>query len=139
MWFLFEHKLIRYKPVTTKSSKPANLFNRSVLDMSFTLLRNKEPTLALLIRNILFNVPVTKSEITLENKNADMFKIDLDSYQVRAIVENLNDVLEDSLKLDPTENTSIFRPVLIESIVNEWLNLATFMYEKLKNEGAKKP
>lgn len=100
--------------------------------MSFTLLRNKEPTLALLIRNILFNVAVTKSKDSPDNKNADSFKVNLNSFQVRAIVENLNDVLNESLKLDPAKNTSLFRPVLIESIMNEWLNLATLMFSDLK-------
>ena len=119
---------------SSKSSKPSDLFNRSVLDMSFTLLRKKDPKLALLIRNILFNVAVSKSENTPDNRNADLFKVNLDSFDVRAIVENLNEILEESKSLDPTKNTSIFRPVLIESIVREWLNLASFMFSELEKE-----
>jgi len=120
--------------MTNSTTKPADIFNRSVLDMSFTLLRKKDPTLALLVRNILFNVAVSKSENSPDNKNADLFKVNLDSHQVRAIVENLNEILGESQKLDPTKNTSIFRPVLIESIVKEWLSLATLLYDKLKND-----
>jgi hypothetical protein len=113
--------------VTKISAKTADLFNRSVLDMSFTLLRNKEPKLALLIRNILFNVTISKSEQAPENKNADLFKIELKPSQVNKIVNNLNQILEENLKIDPTKNTSIFRPVIIESIVKEWTNLALFL------------
>jgi len=120
--------------VTKTSTKPSDQFNRSVLDMSFTLLRKKDPKLALLIRNILFNAALTKSGDTPDNKSADLFQVNLNSHQIRAIVENLNDVLDESLKLDSTKNTSIFRPVLIESLLNEWLSLATFMYSNLKKE-----
>ena len=120
--------------MANNSTKEPDVFNRSVLDMSFTLLRKKDPKLALLVRNVLFSVAVTKAKNSPDNKNADLFKVNLDSHQVRAIVENLTNVLEESQKLDPTKNTSIFRPVLIESIVKEWLGLAAFMYEKLKKK-----
>jgi len=120
--------------MSVESKKPADEFNRGVLDMTFTMLRDKDPKLALLIRNNLFNVAVIKSNDTPDNKNADTFKINLDSFQVRAIVEHLNEILEESQKLDPSKNTSIFRPVLIESIMNEWLNLATLMFSKFKIE-----
>ncbi|MFV2059875.1 MAG: hypothetical protein ACC653_04270 [Gammaproteobacteria bacterium] len=109
--------------MTKNSTKTADLFNRSILDMSFTLLRNKEPKLALQIRNIVFNQSVIHSKNTSDNKNADLFKVKLSPSQISAIVENLNQILQESLKLDPTENTSIFRPILIESILKEWSTL----------------
>jgi hypothetical protein len=120
--------------MTTVKNKSPDEFNRSVLDMSFTLLRNKEPKLALLIRNILFHDIEAKAEDLPQNKNSDVFKIDLDSFQVRAIVENLHEVLIESQQLDPDKNTSIFRPVLIESILNEWLGLAQLMFSELQKE-----
>ncbi len=117
--------------MTHSHKKQADEFNRSVLDMSFTLLRKKQPKLALLIRNILFTVKLTKPNNSPNNANTDIFKINLDSLQVRAIVENLNEILLENQQLDHSNNTSIFRPLLIESILNEWLELAKLMLKQL--------
>lgn len=122
MWYLI---------MTHSHKKQADEFNRSVLDMSFTLLRKKQPKLALLIRNILFTVKLTKPNNSPNNANTDIFKINLDSLQVRAIVENLNEILLENQQLDHSNNTSIFRPLLIESILNEWLELAKLMLKQL--------
>ncbi len=119
--------------MTHSSKHPADVFNRSVLDMSFTLLRTKDPKLALIVRNILFQEIAEKNGSSPRNKHSDTFIVNLDSFQVRAIVEVLNEVMAESQQLDPKTNTSLFRPVLVESILTEWLALARLMFSNLQS------
>ncbi len=118
--------------MTNSIKKSADVFNRSVIDMSFTLLRTKNPKLALNVRNILFQDILQKNGSIPSNKHTDTFIVNLDSFQVRAIIEILSEVMAESQQLDPKTNTSIFRPVLIESILNEWLELAKLMLLKIQ-------
>ncbi len=118
--------------MTNSIKKSADVFNRSVIDMSFTLLRTKNPKLALNVRNILFQDILQKNGSIPSNKHTDTFIVNLDSFQVRAIIEILSEVMAESQQLDPKTNTSIFRPVLIESILNEWLALAKLMLSKIQ-------
>jgi len=106
------------------------LFSRASLDMSYNLLRKKDPQLALTIRNILFNQPVDKKSEQPDNKNTDSFLVDLDTFAVRKVVETLMEVLKESSETHTDDNTSLFRPVLIESIMSEWTALAKCMFDE---------
>ena len=114
----------------TNSILTDKLFSRASLDMSYNLLRKKEPQLALTIRNILFSQPVEKNPDQPDNKNTDRFLVELDTFAVRKIVETLMDVLNESSESHTEDNTSLFRPVLIESIMSEWTALAKCMFDE---------
>ena len=106
------------------------IFSRASLDMSYNLLRSKEPQLALTVRNILFQTPVDKLPEQAKNRNTDHFKVTLDTFQVRKIVETLMVVLNESSQTQTKDNTSLFRPVIIQSIINEWTVLAKNMLDE---------
>jgi len=115
--------------MTTPASKE-NIFTRASLDISYQLLRKKEPQLALTIRNLLFKQPIEKTDDQADNKNSDSFVVELDTYSVRNIVEALMGVLKESSETHTNDNTSLFRPILIQSIINEWTVLAKFMFDE---------
>ena len=107
-----------------------HLFSRASLDISYNLLRKADPQLALTVRNILFETPAEKTSDKPDNPHTDQFKVQLDSLQVRKIVEVLMDVLNQSSETHTEDNTSLFRPVLIQSIINEWTVLAKSMFDE---------
>lgn len=107
-----------------------NIFSRASLDISYNLLRHKEPQLALTIRNILFQTPVEKRPDQIDIKHTDNFKVSLNTYQVRKIVETLMVILNESSKTHNEDNTSLFRPALIQSMINEWTVLAKNMFDE---------
>ena len=112
------------------SSSHNNVFSRASLDISYNLLRHKEPQLALTIRNILFQTPVEKRPDQIDIKHTDNFKVSLDTFQVRKIVETLMIILNESSKIHNEDNTSLFRPALIQSMINEWTVLAKNMFDE---------
>ena len=114
------------------SDTPTNeiVFSRASLDITYSLLRKKEPQLALTIRNILFQQPVIKTQQQVDSKNTDHFKVKLGSFQVRSIVEALMETLNESNETHTEDNTSLFRPILIQSIINEWTVLAKNMFDE---------
>ena len=107
-----------------------NTFSRASLDISYSLLRKVEPQVALTIRNILFQTPIEKRHEQADNKNTDLFEVSLDTFQVRQIVETLMEILNQSSQTHDEDNTSLFRPVIIQSIINEWTVLAKNMFDK---------
>lgn len=111
-----------------ESSK--SIFSRASLDISYTLLRKVEPQLALTIRNILFQEPIKKKSDQPDNKNTDFFVVALDTFEVRKIVETLMDILNEATDTHTEGNTTLFRPVLIQSIINEWTVLAKNMFDE---------
>lgn len=107
-----------------------NIFSRATLDISYSLLRQKEPQLALTIRNILFQEPIEKQPEQIDIKHTDNFIVSLDTFQVRKIVETLMIILNESSKTHNEDNTSLFRPSLIQSMINEWTVLAKNMFDE---------
>jgi len=111
------------------------IFSRATLDISYNLLRKNHPQLALTIRNILFQQPVKKNSDQADNKVSDHFLVELTSYDVRNIIESLMQILNEAnatnaAKNNAEDNTSIFRPILIQSIINEWTVLAKSMFDE---------
>lgn len=112
------------------SNSQNNIFSRASLDISYNLLRHKEPQLALTIRNILFQEPIKKRPEQVDIKHTDNFIVSLDTFQVRKIVETLMIILNESAKTHNEDNTSLFRPALIQSMINEWTVLAKNMFDE---------
>ena len=120
-----------------KSPLSDKTFSRASLDISYNLLRKVEPQLALTIRNILFQEPLEKRPEQAKNKNTDLFEVSLDTLQIRKIVEALMEILNQSSQTHDEDNTSLFRPVIIQSIINEWTVLAKNMFDEYQKN--KKP
>ncbi len=72
--------------------KAADVFSRGALQLTYTLLRKKDAQLALTIRNITGGYPQSKQPSQNNNQYNDYFRVDIDSLQVRAVVENLGPV-----------------------------------------------
>jgi len=117
----------------SNSDSDKKTFSRASLEISYNLLRQKEPQLSLTIRNILFQQPEQKNSEQLDNKNTDNFIVELDTHSVRKIVETLMIILEESKKTHTEDNTSLFRPILIQSIIAEWTVLAKNIFDEYTN------
>jgi len=117
----------------SNSDSDKKTFSRASLEISYNLLRQKEPQLSLTIRNILFQQPEQKNSEQLDNKNTDNFVVELDTHSVRKIVETLMIILEESKKTHTEDNTSLFRPILIQSIITEWTVLAKNIFDEYTN------
>ena len=106
------------------------ILSRATLDITYKLLRNHEPQLALTIRNILFEPAIENKPEQIDNKHTDNFHINLNTFEVRKIVETLMHILNESSENHSEDNTSLFRPILIQSIINDWTVLAKNMFDE---------
>jgi len=118
----------------TNAASDKKSFSRASLDITYNLLRQKEPQLSLTIRNILFQQPEQKMLEQLDNKYTDNFVVELDTHLVRKIVETLMIILEESKITHAEDNTSLFRPILIQSIITEWTVLAKNMFDEFQSK-----
>ena len=101
------------------------VFSRGSLKLTYDLLRNVNPALALVIRNITSLSPLPKLEGDVDNAITDCFLIDLDSFQVRAVVEGL--LKRSQLNKIEDAGTKVVAVALIE----DWLALANEMIDEL--------
>jgi len=106
------------------------VFSRGSLKLTYDLLRYKNPQLALNVRNIAGGKPIPKSASQPDNKHADFFRVTLDSFQVRAIVEGL---LEHADSDDGSEG-DMGRAVMAKSLVSDWMVLARKMIAELPDK-----
>ena len=106
--------------VTTNNTK-ADVFSRGSLNLTYELLRRKDAGLALIVHNLSHGDPLPKDIAAPDNKNSDYFQVGLDSFQVRAIVENL---IKD-------DNGDPGRAVMAKALVEDWMKLARKMIADL--------
>ena len=107
------------------------VFSRGSLKLTYDLLRHVNPALALVIRNITSLPPLPKLDGDVDNSITDCFLLELDSLQVRAVVEGL---LKHS-QLNSREDAGT--KVVAMALVEDWLALAGAMLEQLSD--ANKP
>ena len=105
-------------------------FSRGSLKLTYDLLRYKNPQLALEVRNIVGGKPLPRSGSQPDNKHSDLFRVGLNSFQVRAIVEGL---LEHTDSDDDAEG-DIGRAVMAKSLVSDWMVLARKMIAELPDK-----
>ncbi|NRB40715.1 MAG: hypothetical protein HRU20_19975 [Pseudomonadales bacterium] len=105
----------------------ADVFSRGSLTTTFELIRKKDPSLALLIRNMTAGSALPKSDHQISNKNADHFQVTLNSFQVRAVVETLMDYI----KTEARAGNATGMEAAAKSLVQDWLNLASKMIAEL--------
>jgi hypothetical protein len=109
------------------SLKPVDVFSRGSLKLTYDALRKINPMLALQVRNIIQGEPLAKPEHDTSNRHADYFNVELDSFQVRAVVEGLMTCADDE------ENRGL--AIMAKSLQQDWINLAHKMIEDLpKNQ-----
>ena len=113
----------------SQKADPA-VFGRGSLKLTFDLLRKRNPKLALDVRNICNGTPLEKLASEADNKDSDNFKVDLNSFQVREIVEIL-------LKYSQNQNsnvTNIGMGVVSKTLTQDWMALARKMFDELPED-----
>ncbi len=105
-----------------------NVFNRSDLEMTVSLLRKDQPSLCLAIRNILMEAPIEKPLHILSLNNTDHFYIELSQEQINRAIETLTD-LNLGFALHDTDNAN--QILQLRTLIFRWLDLAkTFLYQE---------
>jgi hypothetical protein len=97
-----------------KPSYKPNIFSRGSLKLTYDLIRKDNAQLALSVRNIIGGEPLPKTIEEMDNKNSDHFKVELDSFQVRTIVEII---------MRQTENDGGMA-IMAKSLTQDWVALA---------------
>lgn len=105
----------------------ADIFSRGSLKLSYDLLRPSNPALALQVRNIINGEPLPKEEGEDHNKNSDHFRVTIDSFQVRAVVEGLMTYNQDELLAKKQPGLAVMAKALME----DWIVLAHKMVSEL--------
>lgn len=104
-----------------------DIFSRGSLQLTFDLIRKVDPSLALQVRNIVSGEPLPRLESGLDTKNADHFRVGLDSFQIRAIVEGL--VSQSREPSNKTKNPGM--AVVATALIDDWIKLAHKMVAEL--------
>ena len=111
-----------------KSTDP-DVFSRGGLKLTYDLIRQDNAQLALDVRNIIGGRPLPNDSSLGDIKNADHFRVDLDSLQVRAIVEALMQQLQGG---EAGDNPGIANRA--KSLLEDWMVLAKKMTGELPED-----
>lgn len=103
-----------------------HVFSRGSLKLTYELLRPINPSLALVIRNMTSLTPLPKLEGDVDNSITDCFLVDIDSFQVRAVVEGLIKRSQDHTIEDAGTK------VVAQALIEDWLALANEMILELE-------
>ncbi|MBL4795066.1 MAG: hypothetical protein JKY24_06115 [Pseudomonadales bacterium] len=104
--------------------KEPDVFSRGGLKLTYDLIRKKNARLALDLLNILGGEPIPKEPDDVDNKHSDEFRVDLDSFQVRAVVEALMEYQE----ADPGV------AIMAKTLIEDWTALAHKMVAELPDD-----
>jgi hypothetical protein len=105
----------------------SDVFSRGSLKLTYDLLRQSNPALALQVRNIVSGEALPKADVNEGNANSDHFKVTLDSFQVRAVVEGLMQYNQDELLAKKQPGLAVMAKALME----DWIVLARKMVGEL--------
>jgi hypothetical protein len=103
------------------------VFSRGSLKLTYDLLRQSNPALALQVRNIVSGEALPKADANEGNENSDHFKVTLDSFQVRAVVEGLMQYNQDELLAKKQPGLA----VMAKALMDDWIVLARKMVSEL--------
>ncbi|MBL4906360.1 MAG: hypothetical protein JKX94_02835 [Sneathiella sp.] len=109
---------------TADNAHEPDVFSRGSLTLTYELIRKSDAELALAVRNICQGDSLPRNPKAENNKNSDYFRVGLDSFQVRAIVEGLMTL----------ENADPGRAILAKALIEDWMQLAQKMIDELPNE-----
>lgn len=114
------------------TSNEVDVFSRGCIQMTFKLLRNSNPRLALAVRNIAGGESLPKDfDALLDDKNTDHFRVVMDSKDVREVVEEL-------MSFTHPDAVDIHNPgvnIMARTLMQDWLLLAHQMVAQLTYEG----
>jgi len=116
------------------SNNSPYVFSRGSLQLTAKILKKHAPSLALQVQNILGQPVLPKPDGANDNRMSDCFECNLDSFQVRAVVETMHltlGTLEQATQADATKTGEM---IMVKALTDDWLLLATAMFEKLQNE-----
>ncbi len=99
------------------------IFSRGSLKLTYELLRKRQPSLALVVRNITSLSPLPKLEGDVDDAITDCFLVDLEAAQVRAVVEGL----VKRSQLNTIEDAG--HKACAIALIEDWLALANEMIE----------
>lgn len=111
-------------------SSSADVFSRGSLTLTYELLRKAHPQLALTVRNISQSEPLPDKSADKDNKHTDCFRVELESLQVREVVEALVAASQDGW--DGMDNLG--RAIMAKALIDEWLALAQKMVADLPED-----
>ncbi|PCH64211.1 MAG: hypothetical protein COC19_00095 [SAR86 cluster bacterium] len=101
------------------------VFNRGSLKLSYDLLRQTKPQLALQIRNITAGkVLINKSDVN--NKHSDCFLVELDFLQIETIVA----ALSKRAQSDSTKDSDIGMILMAKTLLDDWHALAQYFADR---------
>ncbi|MBL4882265.1 MAG: hypothetical protein JKX82_13315 [Oleispira sp.] len=100
------------------------IFSRGSLKLTYDLLRKGNPALALTIRNITSSKPLSKLDGDVDNPLTDCFLINVDSFQVRAVVEGLVSRCQHDTSAQGVA-------VVAQALIEDWMALAQAMIAEL--------
>ena len=109
------------------SQKPADVFSRGSLKLTYDVLRSIHPGLALQVRNITQGDPLPKEDESEPNPHTDYFHVTLDSFQVREVVENL-------VAYTQRDDAQKGLTVMASALIDEWMELASKMIQDLPED-----
>lgn len=105
----------------------ADVFSRGSLKLTFDSIRKVNPALALQVRNITSGTPLPKQAAQNDSEHADYFRVSLDSFQVRAVVEAL-------MEIQQTEKDNPGMELMSKALTDDWVALARKMFEEMPKE-----
>ncbi|PAJ74030.1 hypothetical protein CJF42_12845 [Pseudoalteromonas sp. NBT06-2] len=105
------------------------IFNRGSLELTYTLIKSKEPEIALELTRILGNNPICSRQFRADNIHQESFYVSLNSRQVRCVVEVLLAIIN-----TPYDDTTLGMNVVAKSLIEEWMKLATAMMRELNTD-----
>lgn len=110
------------------SASPHNpkVFSRGSIQLTYDLLRPINPQLALTVRNLIHEAPVVGRS---DNKNAEHFQVDLDSFDVRSIVESISAYLE-----NPKNKMNQGMLIMAKALLEDWIALASQMLADYRDQ-----
>lgn len=107
-----------------------DVFSRGSLKLTYDMVRSKNAQLALTVRNITGGEPLPRQDQDSDSKYADYFRVELDSFQVRAIVEALMEQVQESAQRPDNPGAMI----VAKTLIDEWLALARKMFAELPDD-----
>ena len=110
--------------VPSQQSSNLDVFSRGSLKLTYDLIRKDNAQLALIVRNIIGGEPLPKAPSEVGNKNSDHFKVALDSFQVRTIVEIIMGQADHDAGM----------AIMAKSLTQDWVALARKMIEELPED-----
>ena len=112
-------------------SNEVDVFSRGSIQITFELLRKRNPRLALAVRNIAGGEPLAKGyDKLLDDKDTDHFRVELDSYNVREVVEELMTFTYP----DAVDRQNPGVNIMARTLMQDWLLLAHQMVANLTGD-----